>query len=540
MAAELATGPAKKPPKPRKARTPVSTTTSNAKRVQRVGAAAKKYLTPPRIRDHEPMTLPHFREWCSHLLLDNGKPFILEPFQEQILEAYFNGAAETIVLLPKKNGKTTLFAALAMYVLLHTHNAEIFVAAAAQQQAGQLYNFCKKFLSDTPWLDQLLKGLDGSYRIIRTDGDEGFIKCIGSDARTADGATPTLALIDELHRHKNGDLYGVLVDGLPAREGRSITISTAGDNELSPLGKLRQKALAMPGLVVEGAHKHVLTDDGSFAFHEWSLKDDDDLTNFNLVKTANPLSARTVQVLKQQFNSPSMTPWRWARFMCGIWLSGEESALDTVAVRACTGTDMGEVAEGEPVWVGMDVGWTRDTTALVPYTLDEETDRELVGVPRILVPPGGGVALESQEILDAIASIHDRNPIEALCFDPNAEGRLLAEDIQAEFPEIRIIEVSQEPSGMADAAMDLSEALRKRRIILPNHKGLLAHLLATAPKIVTGGSDRWRFVKGPGRKPIDAAIALSMVRQQRLGLGKKRKRKRMSFAEMQQLHQLAA
>jgi membrane protease YdiL (CAAX protease family) len=38
---------------------------------------------------------------------------------------------------------------------------------------------------------------------------------------------PTLALVDELHRHKSGELYGVLADGCGPRNGQVITISTA-------------------------------------------------------------------------------------------------------------------------------------------------------------------------------------------------------------------------------------------------------------------------------------------------------------------------
>ncbi len=83
-----------------------------------------------------PNTLEHFAEFCRRfIVLDNGKPFELEPFQRRILAGYFAGVTEILVLLPKKNGKTTLLAALALYHLIYHADAACFVAASAVDQA---------------------------------------------------------------------------------------------------------------------------------------------------------------------------------------------------------------------------------------------------------------------------------------------------------------------------------------------------------------------------------------------------------------------
>ena len=49
-------------------------------------------------------------EWRD--LLEDGSPFELYPEQRRMLQDYFSGAEETLILIPKKNGKTTLLAAL--------------------------------------------------------------------------------------------------------------------------------------------------------------------------------------------------------------------------------------------------------------------------------------------------------------------------------------------------------------------------------------------------------------------------------------------
>src|SRR3712207_9571038 len=48
-----------------------------------------------------------FADFCSqNLTLDNGLPLELEPFQRTYLGDLFAGVRETLVLLPKKNGRS--------------------------------------------------------------------------------------------------------------------------------------------------------------------------------------------------------------------------------------------------------------------------------------------------------------------------------------------------------------------------------------------------------------------------------------------------
>jgi hypothetical protein len=100
---------------------------------------------------------------------------------------------------------------------------------------------------------------------------------LAADADTADGWGGTLALVDELHRQRDSELYGVLFDGLGPRAGQLVTISTAGDTEDSPLGLLRAKAYALPNIKRTGAHRYVTN--GAFSMHEWALEPDQDREN---------------------------------------------------------------------------------------------------------------------------------------------------------------------------------------------------------------------------------------------------------------------
>src|SRR5262245_9732353 len=96
--------------------------------------------------------LEAFAEFCSWLVLDSLEPMELEPFQREAVADYFAGAKETLILLPKKNGKSTLLAALALFHLVTKHDAECVVAAASRDQATILYDQAAGFVRRSPWL----------------------------------------------------------------------------------------------------------------------------------------------------------------------------------------------------------------------------------------------------------------------------------------------------------------------------------------------------------------------------------------------------
>lgn len=292
----------------------------------------------------------------------------LEDFQREMLSNYFDGAIETLILIPKKNGKSTLLAALALYHLIVTPDAECVVGAASRDQATILYDQAAGFARRSSGLRQRIDVKRG-YREIRSKRDSGRIRVLAADVDTADGVIPTLALVDELHRHKSADLYGVFRDGLGPREGQMITISTAGDHEMSALGLMRAAALALPGLQRDHAHVTAVADGGAYAMHEWSLTSEDDLDDMGVVKGVNPASWQTEEALAARHNSPSMLPWQWARFACGVWVGSEAwwiAGEDWHVLK----TDE-RLSPGDKITLGFDGSRTGDATALVACRVED-------------------------------------------------------------------------------------------------------------------------------------------------------------------------
>jgi len=447
--------------------------------------------------------LARFAAFCErHLRLEDGSPFILEPFQRTMLADYFAGAAETLILLPKKAGKTTLLAALALFHVTTTRDASVVIAASARDQASRMADQAAGFIRRSDGLGARMRV---TQRVISSLVDGGRLVVLAADVDTADGLLPpSLALVDELHRAKSAELHGLLRDSLGPRHGRMLTISTAGDDELTPLGRMRSEAYRLPHVRRDGAYRYARSANAMFVLHEWALDADQDLDDLDLVKQANPASWQTVEALRERHASPSMESWQWARFACGVWAQGEDTAISPVEWAAAAVPDA-VIPAGETIAVGVDLGWKWDTTAIVPLWRTEE-QRWRFGAPSILVPPRDGTSLSVHEVFGAVEAMCDRWDVGRLVLDPSADGEHLAQRVESELG-VEVVAHSQRPEPMSLAAQRFAAELRAGRMEHPAHPDFTAHVLAAAPKAAPSGS--WRFVKR--RRPIDALIAAAMV-----------------------------
>ncbi len=441
---------------------------------------------------------------AGHLTTESGAPLVLEPFQQVILEDFFAGTRETVVLLPKKNGKSTLMAALGLFVLVTHPDAEVAIAAASRDQAALIHRQAAGMVRRSPWL---AKRVRATLRELRSRRDGGVVRVLAADVDTVDGWLGDLAICDELHRHKTVELYGVLRDGLGPRNGRMVTISTAGDDEESPLGKIRQTAHELPDVTSDGAYHCCRSANRGFVLHEWALDADADREDMEIVKLANPASWITPDSLQAAHDSPSMTSWGWARFRCGVWERGEDSAIrpaewDALAVPGLT------IPDGAEVYIGLDLGWKLDTTAIVP--LHVAGDRRIVAGSIILQPPDDGSMLDELLIEEALIGLHRRYKALGVIYDPHAGAQQLAQRLERE-RKVVFIEHSQDSSPMALAASRLMEAIRTKQLVHDGDRVLRQHVLNASQRTVSG--ERWKFdrPKRGARLPIDGLTALAMA-----------------------------
>ncbi len=434
--------------------------------------------------------LDRFGRFCTGLILDSGERMVLEPFQRDMLAEFFGGATETLILIPKKNGKSTLLAALALYHLIVTPDAECVVGAASRDQATILYDQAAGFVRRTTGLDTRVKVKRG-YREIQSLKHSGRIRVLAADVDTADGVIPTLALVDELHRHKSAGLYGVFRDGLGPRAGQMITISTAGDSEGSPLGLMRQAAHRLRTRRRDGFHVAARSDDGTYAMHEWALGRDDNVDDIALVKQVNPASWQTPEQLSKRHDSPSMLSWQWARFACGLWMASETWWISA------------QLRPGDRIAIGFDGSRSGDATALCSCRLHDG----LLAPLQVWQAPEGGRdgewRVHTGQVDAALARVFEVYDVVRGYFDPPLWQTEIEEWVR-QYGQPAVTPWATNSSRMIHAVERFRTDLVAGKAIHNGDSVLTTHVMNARMREVRGG---YWLMKDRDTAKIDCAIA---------------------------------
>lgn len=166
-----------------------------------------------------------------------GKPFILELWQKALVAATFGMVhkidgtrkfQEVMLIVARKNGKSTLAAAIGLYMQIADGEpgAEVYACATKKDQAKIIWLESKRMVKKSPALRKRIKTLVAE---LTSDFNDSFFKPLGRDSDSLDGLNVHCALLDEIHAWKDQNLYDVIVDGTTARDEPLIFItSTAG------------------------------------------------------------------------------------------------------------------------------------------------------------------------------------------------------------------------------------------------------------------------------------------------------------------------
>jgi hypothetical protein len=416
-----------------------------------------------------------FKAFCTVIGLE------IHPFQAFMLRCYFAGATELVILISKKNGKTTLLAALALYHLLMVPSAECVIGASSRDQATILFNQAVHLIDRGNLERHALPGdrreptryagvfeVRGGYRVIRFE--QGRIRVLAADADKADGVIPTLAIVDELHRHPSGELYGVFRDGLLGA-AQMVTISTAGASMDSPLGKLLEQARVFSCEQVKRRRVYS-SPDGAFVLIEWALDPDDDAHDMRLVKTVNPAPWHTPATLRRRHDSPSTSVGQWLRFACGVWTQGEEPTI-TGADWDRLRVDIGAIEEGEPVVIVPSVGHN----AAIAIAASRSEERVAIRV-EVLEPEDGTSILVRTE--DRLVELCERYMVDGIYHPLGSFVR--SPEILAPRVNAPLIQAPQSPAALTAASGTFNRLLKSGRLMHDGDPTLRAHALSATQK----------------------------------------------------------
>ena len=207
-----------------------------------------------------------------------GKPFLLEPFQifivVNLLGWYYTGTQvrrfkEAFIELARKNGKTSLIAALAFAVgiIQRRSGSRIYIVAAALKQTMEAFNFIR-FSLEYKKIDQLFEIKDNSfehsikYQFKKPDGTpDGMLEiyAMPSNPDSQDSFNCNFAIADEVAAYKKPAQYNRFKEAQKAYTNKlMIGITTAGDN-INSFGYNRTEYAAK---VAQG----IVEDDAFFSF----------------------------------------------------------------------------------------------------------------------------------------------------------------------------------------------------------------------------------------------------------------------------------
>jgi phage terminase large subunit-like protein len=415
-----------------------------------------------------------------------GEP--LEPHERRIARAHFGDEREVYAVLPRGNLKTSLAAKIGLHHLLTVPGAAVTLGAASRDQARIAYERMKGF-AQHPALDDMLviRHLE-----LRYEDDDGMrlLRVIPADGPRAHGLSSTLYIGDELWAWSGNDLLEAMLTGLVKNpDARFLGISTPAARLDSALGRARARALAG---TVKRAGARIEAAAPGMRWLEWSLPEDKDLDDYEAVKAANPAAYITVESLREQ--AQRVTPLSFAQFHAGRWGIGEMTWLPPGAWSACAGAT--EFVDGEPVWVGVDVGGARSATAVVWMN-------KALHVGARIFQGEDAITWAFHEVKD----LAERFQVVEVVYDPWRAAMLARGWEQHRIP---CTEFNQSDSRMCPASAALYDAIVERKITHPDDDDLNRHVALAIAKQKPRG---WRLDKAHENDQIDGAVTLAMVHE---------------------------
>ena len=323
----------------------------------------------------------------------SGKPFWLLPWQEQIIRDVFgivraDGTRQirtAYVEIPKKNGKSELAAAVALYLLYADNepSAEVYGAAADRQQASIVFDVAKQMVEMTPALFKRSKIMGATKRIVNYS-NAGFYQVLSAEVATKHGLNVSGLVFDELHAQPNRKLYDVLTKGSgDAREQPLyFLITTAGTDRESICYELHQKA------------KDILAGrkiDPTFYPVVYGLDDGDDWNDEENWYKANPSLGQTITIdrVRDMYREALDNPAEenvFKQLRLNMWVSSLTRFIPEYIY------DLGKdpidlrLLEGRDCYGGLDLSSTGDITAFVLMFPPRDENEKYVMLPFFWIP----------------------------------------------------------------------------------------------------------------------------------------------------------
>lgn len=459
-----------------------------------------------------------------------GDRLILQPWQIAIIANLFGWIRldgtrryrESLIYVPRKNGKTTLSAGIPLYILFcdPEKGKEIYVAAADRKNAGILFNIARDMVLAERELEKRSKIL----RMAITRESEGsYFWPISAEASTKHGYNASAVLVDELHAQSDRHLVDVLETSQGSRRQPLFVSLTTADFWRQSICNEKHKYACD---VRDGA----LSDPAFLPVIYETLKDED-WKDPEVWRKANPnygISIRE-EYFERKFKQAVSEPLfenTFKRLHLNLQTEQEDRFIDIGAWLACSEEYSEEDLAGEVCFGGLDLSSQQDVTAFVlyfpqsarvlshfwcPYDAARKRERNsqaryLEWARRDFVELGKGGVIDYAPIREYVLQAARRFNLRDVAFDPwNAQDTVN----QLEACGIRMTKVSQGFASLNSPTKSLHQKILRREI---RHDGneVLTWMMSNL-SVDRDHSDNVRPSKKKSTEKIDGAVALIMA-----------------------------
>ena len=432
--------------------------------------------------------MPHVKgKWAGSLMM-------LEPWQCFGLVNIFGWVRKSDNLrrfrelyweIPRKNGKSVLGALIGNYMFAPDGEpgAEIYSGATTEKQAHEVFR--------PAWL---MTEKIGGYRkrfdieLGGTEKNPGNIYSMATASRfeavvgkPGDGASVHCGLVDEYHEHKDDTTYDCFSTGMGARTQPVMAIlTTAGTNTGCPCYGKRKQIID-----ILSSQKQ---NDEIFGII-YTIDKDDDFTNFNIWKKANPNYNISVfeDFLRRQHKTCLQEPRKQNILKCkhlNLWSNAGASWLNMVEWEKAVDLSL-DINDfwGDSCYLGLDLASKIDIASLMPlfkrndhyylfskhYIPESRTHGEdmshyagWVHQEYLTATPGNRIDVEYiKKDIREIAKNHDLSGEEngggEVCNDPWNAQQLVTELMNEN---ISVVEVSQTVNMLSEPMKEIEAAIK--------------------------------------------------------------------------------
>jgi phage terminase large subunit-like protein len=267
---------------------------------------------------------------------------VLQPWQKFVIASIFGWVnpagqrrfTDVFLLIPRKNGKSILGAAIGLYCFASDdeYSSEVYSGAQSEAQSWEVFRPARQMALRHPQLKDYFGIEVHAKKMFKPEDGGRFEPLIGNPG---DGSSPSCAIVDEYHEAENSQLFDTMKTGMGARSvGGSplmLVISTAGSNTSGPCRELQTD--------VQKVLEATISDDRSFGII-WTIDEGDDWTTEASLRKANPNYDVSVsgEYLKDQVyrakQSPSKQNITKTKHL-NCWVGAKEAWLNMESFAAC-------------------------------------------------------------------------------------------------------------------------------------------------------------------------------------------------------------